>query len=105
MTTINYHSGDKIDKHIEGISSPKARIRNIYKISTIGWPSNLFYREEPPQHGGRQRSRFLKVKDFYVDKENRIFAGYSKIDSEDQGYQFTQYAAIGRLLVVGPSAE
>jgi hypothetical protein len=50
-----------------------------------------------PARGAQHLGRKHRVKEFYVDPGNRIFAGYIAKDSTGQFYQ---YAEIGRLYVL-----
>jgi hypothetical protein len=72
-----------------------------YKILLKTHDPELFTRLETYGRGGGARAKYRKVREMYVDKENRIYAGYEMTDKERNGTSY-EYIIIGRLQVVAP---
>jgi hypothetical protein len=89
MEVIDFKSTDKGYKH----SVRKAR--TSYKIS-LDNESILAVSLGKPGRGGQGLGRKYRVREFYIDPENRILAGYI---AKDRTGQYYQYAIIGRLEV------
>jgi hypothetical protein len=85
-TNISYPSSDN------KVSLQKARAS--YKISLNGDEPIIELSLGKAQRGGQGLGKKHRVRELYIDSDNRVFAGFI---AKDRSGQFYQYAVIGRL--------
>jgi hypothetical protein len=90
MTTIDFISSNEVFRGF-----PKKQ-GQLYTISIANDPE-LYITHGLRGRGGQGLGKFNKVREFYINKENRIYAGFLFTDSSGHSYR---YIPIGRLHVI-----
>jgi hypothetical protein len=95
MTTTNLSYSKDIDKH----SVQKARAS--YKISLDDEPK-IHVTLGTKGRGGRGLGRYHKVREFYIDQDKRVYAGFMLTDSSGHSYRLIPF---GRLITPEEDAK
>lgn len=82
-------------------SQPQQQELSRFKFHLPASEPEIFVRLERNGKGGAHRARFHKVREIYIDYENRIHAGFKPAAVDKKSNPSYQYVTIGKLEEVG----